>query len=176
MTKQVDCLNDTAAASGKPAPAPATSRPRPGTATGHSAPPQPVATTGWSWAETPLRVVSESARRRLATTNCGWCSTPIQPKPRGRIPTWCSPACRQRAWEQSRAATSGLAAVQVVDRRIEIPATPSVATPPRHQQWAPLLKELAKQLDTGAIYDRDLPELTTAIADLLTALHRRTDR
>jgi len=51
--------------------------------------------------------LSETQRRRNAATVCGWCQGPIQIKAAGRIPKWCSPACRQRAWEQSRAAASG---------------------------------------------------------------------
>ena len=51
--------------------------------------------------------LSETQRRRNAATVCGWCQGPIQIKAAGRIPKWCSPACRQRNWEQSRAAASG---------------------------------------------------------------------
>ena len=47
---------------------------------------------------------TETDRRRLAAATCGWCDGPIEIKARGRIPKWCSAACRQRAWEQSRAA------------------------------------------------------------------------
>lgn len=39
---------------------------------------------------------------------------------RGRVPKWCSASCRHRAWEQRRAAEAGLAAVEVVDRRVEV--------------------------------------------------------
>jgi hypothetical protein len=35
------------------------------------------------------------------------------------------------------------------------------------------LQELATQLDTGAIYDRDLPELTAALNHVLEAFARR---
>lgn len=44
---------------------------------------------------------------------------------------------------------------------------------PRHQQWVGVLNELATQLDTGAIYDRDLPELTGALNRALDAFGRR---
>jgi hypothetical protein len=67
---------------------------------------------------------AEVTERRRAATTCGWCGTPMQPKARGRIPKWCSPSCRQRAWEQARAAESGLAAVKVVERRVEVAAAP----------------------------------------------------
>ena len=35
-------------------------------------------------------------------------------------PKWCSSLCRHRAWELTRAAASGHAAVQVVDRVVEV--------------------------------------------------------
>src|SRR4051794_20053370 len=95
-----------------------------------------------------------SPSRRAAAQTCGWCGGSIEVKPVGRIPTWCSASCRQRAWEQRRAAASGLAAVRViervVERRVEVPRTPA------HGDWAPLLQELARQLDQGRVYPRDL--------------------
>lgn len=95
----------------------------------------------------------------------------MQPKARGRIPTWCSPACRQRAWEQSRAAASGLSAVQVVERRIEVrvPAAPS------RRDWPRLLGELADQLDDGRVYDRDLPDMAAALGSVVQAHRRRAE-
>lgn len=93
----------------------------------------------------------------------------MQPKDRGRIPKWCSPGCRQRAWEQARAAASGLAAVRVVERRVEVrtPATPT------RRDWAPTLHELARQIDDGRVYDRDLDQLATALGEVLEAYRRR---
>ena len=123
------------------------------------------------------RRLTESDHRRLAAATCGWCDGPIEFKARGRIPKWCSAACRQRAWEQSRAAASGRSAVRIVERRVEIPAqqpAPSAANPRlRHQHWVGVLDELAAQLDNGAIYDRDLPELTGALNRALEAFGRR---
>jgi hypothetical protein len=112
--------------------------------------------------------------RRVDLT-CGWCGEPIDTKSRGRIPKWCSAACRQRAWEQSRAAASGRAAVQIVERRVEIPVPARTPAPsnPRHGDWSELLHQLATQLDSGAIYDRDLPDLTNALNDVLKAYERR---
>lgn len=107
-------------------------------------------------------------RRRLAATTCGWCSGPIEPKARGRIPKWCSAACRQRAWEQSRAAASGRAAVEVVERIVEIPGRH-----PRHLDWVPLLEELAEQLREGGVYDRDLRAIGTALVEVNNALEQR---
>lgn len=107
--------------------------------------------------------------RRRAATTCGWCGGPIQPKPRGRIPTWCSPACRQRAWEQSRAAASGRAAVRVVERRVEVPTR----LPLTRRDWPQVLQDLAQQVDDGRIYDRDLPGLGVALRAVLDAYDRR---
>ena len=107
--------------------------------------------------------------RRRAATTCGWCGGPIQPKARGRIPTWCSPECRQRAWEQSRAAASGRTAVRVVERRVEVPTQ----QPLTRRDWPQALQELAQQLDDGRIYDRDLAGLSVALDAVLEAYNRR---
>ena len=106
--------------------------------------------------------------RRLAARICGWCGGAITVKATGRLPTWCSPSCRQRAWEQSRATTSGLAAVRVVERHVQVP-TPIA---PRRQEWPRVLVELARQLDDGRIYDRDL----LALAGALNAVHEAYNR
>jgi hypothetical protein len=104
----------------------------------------------------------------LAACTCGWCTGTITVKATGRLPKWCSPSCRQRAWEQSRAAASGLTAVRVVERRVEIP-TP---IPLRRHDWPHLLRDLARQLEDGRIYDRDL----LALAEALNAVHDAYNR
>jgi hypothetical protein len=109
--------------------------------------------------------------RRGAATKCGWCGGAIEVKATGRIPKWCSPACRQRAWEQSRAAASGRAAVEVVERLVEVPVARE--STPRRADWPPLLVELAAQLDDGRIYARDLPDLGPVLSDLIAAFNRR---
>ncbi|SDJ02298.1 hypothetical protein SAMN05444157_1329 [Frankineae bacterium MT45] len=122
----------------------------------------------------PNRALTEADHRRIAADTCGWCGGPIEYKPRGRIPKWCSAGCRQRAWEQTRAAESGRSAVQVVERRVEIPIEKPAAPPrtPRHTEWIGTLHELAKQLDRGDIYDRDLPDLTVALNQVLASYER----
>jgi hypothetical protein len=107
--------------------------------------------------------------RRLAARSCAWCGTALAPKPRGRIPKWCSASCRQRAWEQARAAASGRSAVEVVERQVETP----VPMPPTRRDWPRLLGELVNQLDGGRVYDRDLDELSVAVAGVLDAMDRR---
>lgn len=107
--------------------------------------------------------------RRAAATTCGWCGGRITPHSRGPIPKWCSSACRHRAWEQARAAASGRAAVQVVERRVEVPTRQPLA----RRDWPQALRELAQQLDDGRIYDRDLPGLSMALNAVLEAYKRR---
>ncbi len=118
---------------------------------------------------------------------CGWCGQDVLVPARGRVPKWCSPGCRHRAWEQRRAAASGLAAVEVKDRVVETVKTVTVVqhhttevpVPVRPGSVAELVETLAdltRRLDTGRIYDRDLPALTPAVTELVAALDRRTAR
>ena len=87
----------------------------------------------------------------------------------GRLPKWFSASCRQRAWEQARAAAAGLSAVRIVERPLEIrvPATPT------GRDWARLLLELAHQLDDGRVYNRYLQELDAALKFVQQAYERR---
>ena len=122
---------------------------------------------------------TRSPRRPGQTLACGWCGSPILLPARGRTPKWCSSSCRHRAWELTRAAASGRAAVQVVDRAVvvdrlvtvvqEVPVT----TAPKGAEWPGALAQLAIALDTGRVYDRDLPALAQALADVADALDRR---
>ncbi len=109
------------------------------------------------------------SRKADTVVTCGWCGGRIQPKSRGPLPTWCSPTCRHRAWEQRRAAASGRSAVGVVDRRVEL----EVPTMPSRRDWPTALKGLEKQLDDGHIYDRDLPDIARALTGVLAAFDRR---
>jgi hypothetical protein len=116
---------------------------------------------------------SGSPRSPGQTLACGWCGSKILLPARGRIPKWCSSSCRHRAWELTRAAASGRAAVQVVDRVVTVVQEVPVTTPPRGAGWAAALAQLATALDTGRVYDRDLPALAQALADVAEALDRR---
>jgi hypothetical protein len=95
------------------------------------------------------------------------------------LPKWCSPSCRQRAWQQRRAAASGLAAVDVVDRFIEVEKEVKVVeqvkvtVPPSGAAWPAALTELAKQIDTDRVYDRDLRALAQSLDEVVQALVRR---
>jgi hypothetical protein len=83
--------------------------------------------------------VAAGAERRAATS-CGWCGGPITPARRGPIQEWCSASCRQRAWEQRRAARSGRSAVEVVERQVEV----RIALEPTRRDWPSLLGKLCR--------------------------------
>jgi len=95
------------------------------------------------------------------------------------VPQWCSFSCRHRAWELTRAAASGLAAVQVIDRTVQVdrPVTVNehvkVEVVPHGPAWPHALAQLTEQIDTGKVYDRDLPALAAALGDVRSALNRR---
>lgn len=134
-------------------------------------------TPGWVGAATePGRPRS---RRPGQVLECGWCGGPIAVAARGRVPKWCSSSCRHRAWEQSRAAESGRAAVRVVDRVVETQPRPSPDTNsaewPKGPGWGTALAQLTRQLDTGRVYDRDLAVIATATVALNEALSRRVN-
>src|SRR5665647_2648481 len=128
---------------------------------------------------TPKDGPKRSPRRPGQSLACGWCGSPILVPPRGRVPKWCSSSCRHRAWELTRAAASGRAAVQVVDRAVEVDRLVTVvqevpvATVPQGAAWPAALDQLATALDTGRVYDRDLPALAQALAGVSDALDRR---
>lgn len=122
---------------------------------------------------------TRSSRRPGQTLACGWCGSPILLLARGRTPKWCSSSCRHRAWELTRAAASGRAAVQVVDRVVEVDRLVTVfqevpvTTVPKGAEWAAALAQLVTALDTGRVYNRDLPALAQVLADVSDALDRR---
>ena len=115
---------------------------------------------------------------------CGWCGATVTVPSRGRVPKWCSASCRHRAWEQWRAAASGLSAIEVVDRPVEVVRTvtkikrvvvdgPQIATPRTVEESVRLLEELAARLDRGTIYHRQLPAMRPAVAAMVDSFNRR---
>ena len=126
-------------------------------------------------------VATGRAGRRVAgqVLACGWCGAPVLVAAVGRTPKWCSSSCRHRAWEANRAASLGLVGVRLVDRPISVRApvvvTQHVEVPnvPKGAGWAAALRALAGQLDTGTVYDRDLPTLIEALHEVHAALARR---
>lgn len=125
------------------------------------------------------QAAEKRTRRPGQTLACGWCGGPISLAATGRTPKWCSDTCRHRAWETTRAAATGAVAVKVVDRIVEVdkPVTVvehvEVPALPKGADWADALPDLARQLDTGKVYDRDLPALTSALDQVIDALNRR---
>jgi hypothetical protein len=162
-----------------------TSKRRKGTAarrevSGLPYPPQPTDTRD-SAQGTAASLVNSADR---GSVTCAWCGSIARVPARGRVPKWCSASCRHRAWEQRRAAASGLSAIEVVDRPVEVVHTvtrvkrvvvepPKVMTPGTAEEWARLLEELAERLDRGTIYDRQLPVLRPAVAALVDSMNRR---
>lgn len=123
-------------------------------------------------------------RHRPSSLKCQWCDTSFPVPARGRIPKWCSDSCRHRAWEQRRAAASGLCAVDVVERVVEVVRTervveqvqvevPTADRPRASSDYAAILLELSLRLDTGRIYERDLASLRSAMTTLVAAFNRR---
>jgi hypothetical protein len=120
-------------------------------------------------AQTDSANAPETWRRRATAATCGWCGGSVTPGRRGPIPKWCSASCRHRAWEQRRAAASGRSAVEVVERHVPV----RVAVQPRRKEWPRLLEELARQIDDGRIYDRDLLDLSEELDTVLQSFRRR---
>jgi len=96
------------------------------------------------------------------------------------VPSWCSNSCRHRAWEQRRAASSGLASREQVERlvEVEVPVTITeiveVEVLPKGADWAKALMHLADQIDRGLVYDRDLVHIARALDAATAAVGRRT--
>ena len=51
---------------------------------------------------------------------CAWCGDPITIAATGRLPRWCSQACRQRAWVHRQADSSDRGPIEVIERLVEI--------------------------------------------------------
>jgi len=120
-------------------------------------------------ADTGAHVLTTGRRVPGQQLACGWCGQPITIRHTGRMPKWCSPVCRHRAWEQSRAAASGRAAVEVVDRYV-------AAVPADGPGWLTQLSLLASQIthQHGQIPDRDLDQIAAALELAQAAIVGRT--
>jgi hypothetical protein len=105
---------------------------------------------------------------------CVWCQGPTTWAGVGRRPVYCGRSCRQRAYEVRAAAGAGLVARDVV--YVERPAPRPAEPPARREPWPVLLAELTQGLDSGRIYDRDLPRLAEQIGALAAACQRRVRR
>ena len=115
------------------------------------------------------------------SVTCAWCGTSVAIARTGRVPKWCSAACRQRAWVHRQSVAADARAVEVVERVIqtEVERTVTVVEhvdvpiQPRGSAWPATLAELVKQLDSGRVYDRDLMPLAESVNEVLKALERR---
>ena len=45
---------------------------------------------------------------------------------------------------------------------------------PKGARWAAALNDFARQLDNGRVYDRDLPQIETALREVLESFNRRS--
>lgn len=50
------------------------------------------------------RRISAIARRQMLFPCCGWCAKPLINTSAGRMPNWCSSACKNRAYRQRQRA------------------------------------------------------------------------
>ena len=115
----------------------------------------------------PAGPSASRARRASLTLVCEWCGADISAKSRGPLPRWCSPSCRHRAWERTRA-------LQSLGDGHPQPDHPFLAVPIDTVGWLGLLRalsvELARaQLDPTAVA-RALEEMRVEFVE------RRTDR
>jgi len=94
------------------------------------------------------------------------------------VPKWCSSSRRHRAWEQRRAADAGLAAVDVVDRPVEVivekqtivernVTVPVRQSPRSTREWVDLLDRLTWALNTTRMDQEDLANLEPALSRIL---------
>lgn len=128
----------------------------------------------------------ETQGRRIPgqMVRCAWCDAHVQVPSRGRVPKWCSPTCRHRAWEQKRAAESGRSAVEVVQQSVAHVVTrieerevrvPDQNTPRSATRWRELLRKLDWALSSRRFDEADLDVLEPAIVQAFVALQRRRE-
>lgn len=79
------------------------------------------------------------------------------PRTAGPIPEWCSAACRHRACGQARARRIRTQHERGHRTSGRCPGRATARSHATQLEWARLLRELATQLDQGAMYDRHLP-------------------
>lgn len=119
--------------------------------------------------------------------SCGWCGAEVPVPPRGRVPKWCSSSCRHRAWEQRRAAEAGLAALEIVDRPVEVIVERErvvehrVNVPVRHsphstREWIDVLDRLTWALSTNRMDKTDLAALEPALSRVLISFSDRSNK
>lgn len=131
--------------------------------------------------------VAQPRRRPGQKVSCGWCGAEVSVPSRGRVPKWCSSSCRHRAWEQRRAADSGLAAVEVVDRPLEVIVEKEkviereVSVPVRYsprsvREWTEVLDRLDWALSTSRMDKGDLAALEPVLSRVLSSFAARSEK
>lgn len=126
-------------------------------------------------------------RRPGQKVSCGWCGTEVPVPARGRVPKWCSSSCRHRAWEQGRAAEAGLAAVEVVNRLVEVivekktvverrVTVPVRQSPHSTREWIDVLDRLTWALSTSRMDQEDLAALEPALSRVLASYADRSNK
>lgn len=135
--------------------------------------------TAWPLVEsgtTGGQVMGTKPRRRLGqAVTCAWCRRTFPLLRTGRLPRYCGDTCRHRAWEHRRAIASTRTAVEVVIQTVEVerPLGAGLTVRRNGAGWAAALTELARDLDRGRVYDRDLPELAQELQQVPRSLERR---
>lgn len=118
---------------------------------------------------------------------CGWCQAEVPVPARGRVPKWCSSSCRHRAWEQRRAADAGLAAVDVVERVVEVVKVEKVVeerrvqvpvsrTPQSTREWVDVLNRLDWALQANRLELEDLTQIEPPLVRVIAAFRARNDK
>ncbi|PZS32995.1 MAG: hypothetical protein DLM59_07135 [Pseudonocardiales bacterium] len=60
-----------------------------------------------------------------------------------------------------------------VDVPVTVTETIEIVVPPRGAAWVDALRDLARQIDAGLVYDRDLPAMAEQLDQVRGALRRR---
>ena len=129
---------------------------------------------------TPAR---QGRRMHGQKITCGWCGEPADVPARGRVPKWCSPACRQRAWQHKKATEAGRAPVEVVQQKVEVyrgervvdkvVRGPVKARPKTGAEWTDMLQKLAWALSTNRLNEAEVRMIETHLYSVTAALDRR---
>lgn len=117
---------------------------------------------------------------------CGWCGKSTDVPSRGRVPKWCSPACRQRAWQHKKAVDSERSPVDVVQQTVEVyrgekvveklVRVPVKDRPRTGAEWANVLQKLSWTLSTDRLDEADLRLIHTQLSSAVVAYERRWER
>jgi hypothetical protein len=114
-------------------------------------------------------------RKPGQTMTCAWCQRSFPLLGTGRLPTYCGDTCRHRAWEHRRATALQQPPVEVVVQTVQVEKVngPDLAVRRNGAGWSHALAELARDLDRGRVYDRDLRRLAEQLQQVITSLERR---